>query len=126
MSKSKSKQRNGREEKYINHQQERKKTEDSTQGEYILQARKERGGSVAPRRNSKRTESATKESRDPTRKAKKAIQETNGNSQDKCTKRTQNEQGRATRRKTSGRGKKKKKKRKKEKENGKGKVCQLS
>ena len=40
----------------------------------ILQTRKEGGGSVAPRRNNRITESATKESREETIKAKKPIQ----------------------------------------------------
>ena len=40
----------------------------------ILQARKDRGGGVAPRRNNRITESATKESKEAKRKAKKAIQ----------------------------------------------------
>ena len=41
----------------------------------ILQARKERGGGVAPRRSNRITESATKKSREEAkRKAKKAIQ----------------------------------------------------
>ena len=44
----------------------------------ILQARKERGGMVGPRRNNRITESATKESREAKRKAKNAIQETKG------------------------------------------------
>ena len=47
----------------ISQHQERKR-EDSTQGEYyFIHVRKERGG-VAPRRNSRITESATKESRE--------------------------------------------------------------
>ena len=48
----------------------------------ILQAGKERGGGVAPRRNNRITESATKESREAKVKAKKAIQESNGKLQD--------------------------------------------
>ena len=38
----------------------------------ILETRKERGGGVAPRRNNRITESATKESREAKMKAKKA------------------------------------------------------
>ena len=44
----------------------------------ILQTRKEGGGSVAPRRNNRITESASKESREAKIKAKKAKQEANG------------------------------------------------
>ena len=43
----------------------------------ILDTPKERGGVVAPRRNNRITESATKESREAKVKAKKAIQESN-------------------------------------------------
>ena len=66
----------------------RKKTEDSTQGEYVYThtSGKERAGGVAPRRNNRTTESATKESREAKREAKKAIQETNGKRQDERTK----------------------------------------
>ena len=46
---------------------------------------------VGPRRNNRITESATKESREARRKAKKAIQETNGKRQDKRRKRTRTE-----------------------------------
>ena len=52
----------------------------------ILQARKERGGMVGPRRNNRITESATKESREAKIKAKKVIQESNGKRQDEMTK----------------------------------------
>ena len=45
-----------------------------------------RAGEVALRRNNRITESATKESREAKRKAKKAIQETNGTRQDGKTK----------------------------------------
>ena len=55
----------------------------------ILQARKDRGGGVAPRRNNRITESATKASSE----AKKAMQEANGKRQDERTKRMKKEQG---------------------------------
>ena len=61
--------------------QERKKA-DSMQGEYAyLQARKQRGGGVAPGQNTRKTSFATKESRESKRKAEKAIPETNGKRQ---------------------------------------------
>ena len=44
----------------------------------ILQARNERRGGAAPRRNNRITESATKESREAKAKAKRAIQELDG------------------------------------------------
>ena len=47
----------------------------------ILDARKERGGGVAPRQNNRTTESTTKESREAKVKAKTAIQELNGKRQ---------------------------------------------
>ena len=43
----------------------------------IFQARKQRAGGVAPRRNNRIAESATKESRKAKRKAKKVIHGTN-------------------------------------------------
>ena len=54
-------------------------------GTTVLQARKERGEGVAPRRNNRITESATKESREEKVEAKKAIQESNGKRQDERT-----------------------------------------
>ena len=58
-----------------------------TRGTRILQARKERGGSVAPRRNNRIiTESATKENREAKVKAKEAVQESNGKRRDERTK----------------------------------------
>ena len=57
----------------------------NARGIRILQARKERGGGVAPRRNNRIPESATKESREAKIKSKKAIQETNGKRQDERT-----------------------------------------
>ena len=91
----------------------------------MLQARKERGGGVAPRPNNRITVSATKKSMEPKRKGKNTIRERNGKRQDERTKRTKKDQGRGTRRTTKKRGKKKKEKEKrekgkKEKENGKG------
>ena len=84
----------------------------------ILQARKERGGCVAPRRNTRITESATKESREAKRKAKKAIQATNRKRQDERTERTKKEQGRGARehgKRQKGEEKTKKRKKRKEK-----------
>ena len=79
----------GREEKMkISHYQQRKKVrkEDSTQGEYAyFRLARSAGGGVAPRRNKRITESATKESREAKVKTKKAIQESNGKRQDERT-----------------------------------------
>ena len=61
--------------KISQHQQRKKERRQHARGIRILQARKERGGGVAPRRNNRITESATKESREAKVKAKKAIQE---------------------------------------------------
>ena len=81
----------------------KKKKEDSTQGEYAYfrLARSARGG-VAPRRNNRMTESATKESTEAKVKAKKAIQESNGKRQHERTKTNEKE----TRNTTKRRGKK--------------------
>ena len=57
----------------------------------IPQARKERGGGVAPRRNNRITESTTKESREAKVKAKKAMQESNGKRRDERTKTNEKE-----------------------------------
>ena len=84
----------------------------------VLQARKERGGGGAPRLNDRITESATKESREAKRKAKKAIQETNGKRQDEETKRTIKEKGSGTRRTTKG-GKKRRERKNEIQEKGK-------
>ena len=72
----------------ISRHQQRKKEErrQHARGIRILKARKERGGGVAPRRNNRIRESATKESREAKVKAKKAIQESNGKRQDEMTK----------------------------------------
>ena len=71
----------------ISRHQQRKKEErrQHARGIRILQARKERGGGVAPRRNNRIRESATKESREAKVKTKKAIQESNGKRQDERT-----------------------------------------
>ena len=87
----KSKSKKGRkkrknEDKSTSATQARKKRRQHARGIRILQARKERGGGVAPRRNNRITESATKESREAKVKAKKAIQESNGKRQDEMTK----------------------------------------
>ena len=89
----------------------------------ILQARKERGGSVAPRRNNGITEPATKESREAKVKAKKPIQESNGKRQDETTKANEKGTRNGTRRTTKKERKNEeiKKKEKKKKEKGKGK-----
>ena len=79
----------GREKKTkISQHQQRKKErrKQHASGIRILEARKERGGGAAPRRNNRITESATKESREAKVKAKKAIQESNGKRQDDRTK----------------------------------------
>ena len=72
----------------------------------ILQARKERGGGVAPRRNNRITESTTKESREAKVKAKKAMQESNGKRRDERTKTNEKETRNGTRRTTKRWGKK--------------------
>ena len=59
--------------KISQHQQRKNERRQHARGIRILQARKERGGGVAPRRNNRITESATKESREAKVKAKKAI-----------------------------------------------------
>ena len=108
MSKSKSKKgrkRRKNQNKSTSTTQERRH---HARGIRILQARKERGGGVAPRRNNRITESATKESREAKVKAKKAIQESNGKRQDERT----NERKRY---KEWGTAKKKKKKKNEEK-----------
>ena len=86
MSKSKSKKgrkRRKNQNKSTSTTQERRH---HARGIRILQARKERGGGVAPRRNNRIRESATKERREAKVKAKKAIQESNGKRQDEMTK----------------------------------------
>ena len=79
----------------MSQRQQRKKEErrQHARGIRILQARKEHGGGIAPRRNNRITESATKESKKAKVKAKKAIQESNGKRQDERTKRSKEEQG---------------------------------
>ena len=81
--------REGREKQNkVNQHQERKK-EDNTQGEYsYFRLARSAGGGVAPRRNNRITESATKERREAKRKSSKATQETNGKRQHERTKRT--------------------------------------
>ena len=79
----------------------------------ILQARKERGGGVAPRRNIRITESATKESREAKVKAKKAIQESNGKRQDEMTIERKKNKEWDTENDKKRRGKKRRKKRRK-------------
>ena len=64
--------------KISQHQQRKKERRQHARGIRILQARKERGGGVAPRRHNRITESVTKESRQAKVKAKKAVQESNG------------------------------------------------
>ena len=82
----------------------------------ILQARKERGGGCGAETQNRITESATKESREAKRKAKKAIQETYGKTTRRKDKtKTEGEHGE---RPTKGRGKTEKEK--KGKGNGKG------
>ena len=117
MSKSKSKKGRTRRKKYNTRKstsamQERRQNAREIR---ILQARKERGGGVAPRRNIRITESATKESREAKVKAKKAIQESNGKRQDERTEneRTRNKEhgmGHGERQKGEGEKKKEKKK----------------
>ena len=117
MSKSKSKQ--GKKTRKINKQQESKK-EDSTQGEYAyLQAGNQRGGGVAPRRNNRITESATKESREAKRKARKKVQK---KKREKERKKRQNEKGKGNT-ENDKRERKKRRKKKKEKKGGKRQGC---
>ena len=90
---SKSKSKKGRKRRKNKHKsisttQERRQ---HARGIRILQARKEREGGVAPRRNNRITES-TKESREAKIKAKKAIQETDGKRQDEKTKRAKKDE----------------------------------
>ena len=80
------------EKKKIKISQQRKKRQHA-RGIRILQAHKERGGSVTPRRNNRITESAPKESREAKIKSKKAVQESNGKRQDERTKTNEKEQG---------------------------------
>ena len=99
---SKSKSKKGKEEKKtkISKPQECKKT--ARKGNTHTSGSQVARGGVAPRRNNRITESATKESREATRKTKKAIQETNG----KTTRRKyKTKKGRGRRRTTKGRGK---------------------
>ena len=84
----------------------RKKRRQHARGIRILQARKERGGGVAPRRQTDRiSESATKESREAKVKAKKAVQESNGKRQDERSKTNDKGTRNGTRRTTIRRGK---------------------
>ena len=107
MSKSKSKKgrkRRKEKDKSTSATQERRH---HARGIRMLQARKERGGGVAPRRSNRITESASKESRETKVKAKKAIQESNGKRQDERTKTNEKGTRNGTRRTTKMRGKKK-------------------
>ena len=76
--------------------QERKKA-DSMQGEYAyLQARKQRGGGVAPGQNNRIAALATKERRESKRKQEKAIPETNGKRQNEKQNEMEKRKGRKT------------------------------
>ena len=117
--------REGREEKCNKPTARTQERRQHARGIRIHQARKEREGGVAPRRNNRITESATQETREAKRKAKKATEETNGKRQGERTQRTK----KGTRKRNTENDKKerkneeekeKRKKRKKEKENGKG------
>ena len=110
--------------KISQHQQRKKERRQHARGIRILQARKERGGcvQVAPRRNNRIAESATRERREAKVKATKAIQESNGKRQDERTKTNERGTRNGTRRTTKRRGGRKKSKEKweKETENGNG------
>ena len=92
----------------------------------ILQARKERGGGVAPRRNNRIKESATKENREENVKAKKTIQESNGKMtrrKDKTKEKGSRNRTRRTTKKEKKNMKDEKKKRKNGKRKGKRRGC---
>ena len=95
-----------------NQHQERKK-EDSTPGEYAYyRLSRSAGGGVALRWNNWITEPVTKERRETKRKARKAIQETNGNRQDEKAKRTEGKREREHWERRKGEEQRRKKKRK--------------
>ena len=122
MSKSKSKKgrkRGKNKNKSTSATQESKKRRQHARGIRILQARKERGGGVAPRRNNRITESATKESREAKVKAKKAIQESNGKLQDERANERKRNNGWDTGERQKGEGTKKTKKKRRKKKEGK-------
>ena len=81
----------------------------------ILETPKERGGVVAPRRNNRITESATKESREAKVKAKKTIHESDGKRQDERTKTNEKGTRNGTGRTPKRRGKEKRNRKKGEK-----------
>ena len=95
-------------------QKPKERKEDSTQGEYAyFRLPGSAGGGVAPRRNNRITESATKESREAKVKAKKAIQESNGKRQDEMTIERKKNKEWDTENDKKRRGKKRRKKRRK-------------
>ena len=78
--------REGRGEKLTKSTARMQERRQHARGIRIFQARKQRAGGVAPRRNNRIAESATRERREAKVKATKAIQESNGKRQDERTK----------------------------------------